>query len=38
MWFFKVVKCSSIEDVNGLNVVFTILHKINGFSKLIKKW
>ncbi len=36
MWYFQVVKCSSIEDVNGLNVIFTILHKKNGFSKLIK--
>jgi hypothetical protein len=27
-----------IEDVNGLSVVFTILNKKNGISKLIKKW
>ncbi len=36
MWYFKVVKYSSIEDVDGLTVVFIILHKNNGFSKLIK--
>jgi hypothetical protein len=24
---FKVVKCSSFEDVDGLNVFFTIFHK-----------
>ncbi len=33
---FKVVKCSSIENVNGIRVVFTILLLKNGFSKLIK--
>jgi hypothetical protein len=33
---FKVVKCSSIEDVDGLNVFFTILNQNNGFSNLIK--
>jgi len=27
---------SSIEDVDGLSVVFTILHKKNEFSILIK--
>ncbi len=27
----------SIEDVVGLSVASTILHKKNGFSKLIKK-
>jgi hypothetical protein len=32
----KVLKCSSIEDVDGLSVLFTILHRINGLSKLIK--
>jgi len=37
MWCFKVVKYSSIEDVDGLNVPFNILHKNNGFSKLIKR-
>jgi hypothetical protein len=35
-WSYKVVKCFSIENVNGLNVVFTILHKKNGFKNLIK--
>jgi hypothetical protein len=34
---FKLLIFFVIEDVNGLNVVFTILHKRNGFSKLIKK-
>jgi hypothetical protein len=24
--FFQVVKCSSIENVDGLSVIFTILH------------
>jgi len=33
----KILSCkSSIEDVDGLSVVFTILHKKNGFSILIK--
>jgi hypothetical protein len=36
MWYFKVVKCSSIEDVDGLIVVFTILHQTNEFSNIIK--
>ncbi len=36
MWSFWVVKCSFIEDVLGLSVVFTILHKKNEYSKLIK--
>jgi hypothetical protein len=35
MWFFKVVKCSSIEDVDGLTVDFTILHKINKNGNLL---
>jgi hypothetical protein len=35
---FLSVKCSSIEDVNVLIVIFTILHLKNGFSKFIKKW
>jgi hypothetical protein len=30
---FLIVKCFSIEDVDWLSVVFTILHKKNGFSK-----
>jgi hypothetical protein len=30
------VKCSSIADVIGLSVVFTIEHLKNEFSKLIK--
>ncbi len=34
MWFLKNVKCSSFEYVNGLSVVFTILHKKNKFSKI----
>jgi len=34
---FLFVKCSSIENVDGLSVVFTISHKKYGFSKLIKK-
>jgi hypothetical protein len=36
LWFFKVVKCSSIEDVNGLSVVFTIFSLKNGLSKLFE--
>jgi hypothetical protein len=35
---FKIVKCSSIEDIDVLSVFFTILNKKNVFSKLIKKW
>jgi len=30
-------KKKTIEDVDGLNVVFTILHKRNEFSNLILK-
>ncbi len=37
MWFFKVVKCSSIENVNGWSVVFTILHKKEWIIKINKK-
>ncbi len=33
---FKVVKCYFIEDVIELNVISTILHKKNDFSKLIR--
>jgi hypothetical protein len=33
---FLNLKCYSIENVVRLSVVFTILHKKNGFSKLIK--
>jgi hypothetical protein len=33
---FQIVKCSFIEDVDGLSVVFTILYKKNEFSKLTK--
>jgi hypothetical protein len=33
---FLIVKCYSIEIVVGISVLFTILHKKNGFSKLIK--
>jgi hypothetical protein len=36
MWYFKVVRCSSIEDVDRPSVAFSILHKKNGFSKLLK--
>ncbi len=35
-WSLKVIKCFSIENVNGPSVVFTILHQNNGFKKLIK--
>jgi len=34
--FFLNCKIFSIEDVVGLNVVFTILHKKNNFHN--KKW
>jgi hypothetical protein len=33
---FKVVKYSSVADVIGLSVAFTIEHFKNGFLKLIK--
>jgi hypothetical protein len=36
-WSFEIVKGSSIEDVDGLNVVFTFkILKIN--LKINKKW